>query len=426
MKKKILIITLILVLVGLITAGCIYGINKHNKNLDNQKEQENNIDTTIVSTITIDVNPSIEINLNNENIVVSVNPLNEDSKNILENNDFKGKTIENTMASIIDSLKENNYLIEETNTILINVKSKDDKLSDLVQDSVEKITKEKEITTELVMLCVEETDELKELAEQNNITISKAYYIQEQIKDKEGLTFEEFKDVSVNEIKTKVENKKQEQTKKEQEEKDKAEAETKKNQSSNSNTSNNNNSSSGSSNCNPPSDLKSSEWCNFNTKRPQWCNFSYPQKANSYNVSQSLYSHIGISPFDSIGVYGTEVLKEGASYCYAYKNIITTRQYRYTILQDSVTGEILEESKENVPSFIDENTIKQNALNKFGLKEEDCVRVEVNLHTEMEGSPNWYYRYSVAMQLSDGTLHSVWYNAVTGALVKSQTTNINN
>ena len=425
MKKKILIITLIVVIVGLITAVCIYGINKHNKNLDNQKEQEK-IRNAIVSTLTIDVNPSIEINLNKDNVVVSVKSLNEDSIKLLENKDFKGETIENAMTTIIDSLKENNYLSEETNTILINVKSEDEKLSNLIQDSVEKITQEKEIVTEVVMLSVEETDELKELAEQNNITIAKAYYIQEQIKDEEGLTFEELKDVSVNEIKTKLEDKKQEKIKKEQEEKAKEEAETAKNQSNNSNTSGNNNSSGKSSSCNPPSALKSSEWCNFNTKRPQWCNFSYPQKANSYNVSQSLYSHLGISPFDTIGSYGTEVLKEGASYCYAYKNIITTRQYRYTFLQDSVTGEILEESKENVPSFIDENTIKQNALNRFSLKEEDCVRVEINLHTEMEGSPNWYYRYSVAMQLSDGTLHSAWYNAVTGSLVKSQTTNINN
>ena len=423
MKKKILIITLIVVLLASITAGCIYGINMHNKNLKSQEEQEN-IRTTIVSTLTIDVNPSIEINLNNENEVVNVKPLNEDSTKLLENTEFKGNSLEETMNILITLLKDNEYLSYETNTILINVESNDEKLSSIVQDSVKKIAKEKEIIIDVVMLSVEETEELKELAVQNNITISKAYYIQEQIKDEEGITFEELKDVSINEIKTKVEDYKEEQERKNKEETNKSSQENKTSNNSSGNV-NKSNGNSGSSSCNPPSDLKSSEWCSFNTKRPQWCNFSYSQKANTYTLDQSLYSHIGISPFDLIGGYGTEVLKDGASYCYAYKSIITTRQYRYTFLLDSVTGEILEESKENVPSFIDENTIKQNALNNFGLKEEDCIRVEVNLHTEMEGSPNWYYRYSVAMQLSDGTLHSAWYNAVTGALVKTQTNNIN-
>lgn len=226
-KKKLIIITSIVALVGLVTAGCIYGVVKHNENLRAQEEQER-IRNTIVSTLTIDVNPSIEVNLNKDNEVISVKPLSEDSKKLLENTDFKWNSLEDTIGTLITTLKDNAYLDGEAETILINVDSEDKQLLSLVHNSVEKATQEREIAAEVVMLSVKATDELKELAEQNNITVSKAYYIREQIKGAEGLKIEDLKDASISEIKVKAEEKKD--AIKKEEEKAKAEAEAQKNQ----------------------------------------------------------------------------------------------------------------------------------------------------------------------------------------------------
>ena len=188
------------------------------------------------------------------------------------------------------------------------------------------------------------------------------------------------------------------------------------------NTNVNNNSNGGNSgsdgSCTPPEYLKDPSWCSFNVSRPQWCEYYYPEKMNQFTFSQNQYLRLGINEFDSIGGYATEKQDARSSYCTAFLNVITTREYRYIIIADSVTGEILEETRENVPTPVDENIVKQHALNYFNLKEEDCRMVWVSFGTEGEGGPNWYYRYQVNIDLPDGTLHTIDYNAITGNLVK--------
>ena len=72
MKKVLLIVSVIVV----ITIGVIGFILYNNRT---------------VSTITLDINPSIEINLNKDNKVKSVVALNDDAKDIVDR-DFKGKS----------------------------------------------------------------------------------------------------------------------------------------------------------------------------------------------------------------------------------------------------------------------------------------------------------------------------------------------
>lgn len=217
-KKIVLIVSIILTSILVITGSILCYFN-----YEEIRKEKN----TITSVLTIDVNPSLEINLNKDNEVVSVIALNDDSKELLKDKSFKGDTIDEAINTLVDLLKEKNYLSEETNTILINVKSDNENLSSIVKESVDKVTTKKEINTEVVVLEVEETDELKKLAKEYNITLSKAYYISEQIKDQEGLNIEEFVNTSVSEIKTKVEDyvEEQERIKQEEENKKKQEEE---------------------------------------------------------------------------------------------------------------------------------------------------------------------------------------------------------
>ncbi len=201
MKNKVLLVIILLVFIVFVLLG-IFFINRQKK--------EDIFDSTIVSTITIDINPSLEVNLNKDNVVVSVNALNEDSKVIVSNNNFSEEKFEVVMEELIDSLKENNYLSNDNNTILINVDSKNNQLSDLVKNETNKILNNKQIQAELIMQQVEITEELKKIATDNNITISKAYYISEQIKDNEDLNIKDFTNLSIEDIKTKIDDVKEE------------------------------------------------------------------------------------------------------------------------------------------------------------------------------------------------------------------------
>ena len=213
MKKRIIIISsiiLVLLIIGL--SICI---------ILNSKNKKEAFDDKIVSTLTIDVNPSIEINLNKDNIVVSVNSLNNDSNKIINSNDYEKLKIEEALDKIYTTLKENNYLNEKTNLVLINIDSTNDKLKNEVEEISNEFFGLDKDNVELVIQSATVTEELRTLAEENNISISKAYYINEQIKNKDGLEIKDFKNVSLNEIKTKVDTYNKEQEIKEKTNQDK-------------------------------------------------------------------------------------------------------------------------------------------------------------------------------------------------------------
>lgn len=231
MKKKVIIISSVLLVFVLVVALIISLVFNKKKDLNTEQEK---FDSDTVSILTIDINPSIEINLNKDNIVISVVALNDDAKIVVNNSNYEKENLENVLSMLVDSLKQNNYLSDEKNLILINVDSKDENLLEMVKNKTNESLEKNKVNGEIVIQQVEETSELKELAEKNNITISKAYYIQEQIKNEEGLKVEDFKDTSITEIKDKVNGYKQEQEKKKQEEQ--------KNNSQNNNSQSNNNS----------------------------------------------------------------------------------------------------------------------------------------------------------------------------------------
>ena len=64
----------------------------------------------VVSTLSIDVNPSLAINLNSKQNVVSVEALNQDGKTILGDLDLSGKQMHEAVDTLLGSMIEKGYL----------------------------------------------------------------------------------------------------------------------------------------------------------------------------------------------------------------------------------------------------------------------------------------------------------------------------
>ena len=409
MNKKIFIITTILVLL----IGCSFGIYHATKGKKKTKE-EIKVETVVKevkTVITMDINPSIRINLDENDKVIDVIALNEDAKNLISE-DYKNKDLESTINDISNKLVEQK-IIEDKVELLLNVQG------NIKIENVEKIINDTFTTKniECNVIVPEITETAKEYAKENNITESKAAYIESIVEKYPDLKMEEIKDKSINEITTttvEIETKKEEEKKKEEEQKQ---------QSTSSNNSSSGKSNSGSVGCNPPTDLKDSAWCTFNTKRPQWCIYDYPQMIKSFGGNEDeLYNYVGSTAYESLGLYKTQQLYEGASYCYAIKKVLTTRQYRYTFLFDSVTNEKLSETKEPVPTpIMTEDEALQNGLNYYGLSQDNCKNCWVTYGTNAEGSEHWYYRYQVNMVMNDDKGYSIDYNTQTGAIESTRT-----
>ncbi len=75
--------------------------------------------------IALDVNPSIEIEVDRNGKLDEVEALNADAKKVLEGINFKGADLETAVNAIIESLIANGYITAEQNSILISVDTDD-------------------------------------------------------------------------------------------------------------------------------------------------------------------------------------------------------------------------------------------------------------------------------------------------------------
>jgi len=151
----------------------------------------------IVSTFTLDINPSIEINLDKNDKVKSVVALNEDGKGIISK-DLKGKSLDDTFDLLITNLIDGGFI--EDNYVDVIVYSNEKLSSEDIGEKVEFSFGKKEVHAEIIVID-KITKEDEELAKKYNVTPAKILYIKSIIKDNENINLEDLANKPVNELK---------------------------------------------------------------------------------------------------------------------------------------------------------------------------------------------------------------------------------
>lgn len=152
----------------LLTVGAIIGAVVH-KAPDNK----------VFATVSIDVNPSLEIKINKEELVLEVIPLNDDAKKVIGDMDFKGASMELTVNALIGSMYRLGYLDEEHRTILVSLDNDDaEKAAYLLDELTAQISSLTEANNgRVIPNTYESTASLKEIADRYNVPESKASLI---------------------------------------------------------------------------------------------------------------------------------------------------------------------------------------------------------------------------------------------------------
>ena len=174
-------------LVLLLTGTAVYGLN-----------------TRVCATVALDVNPSIELNVNRRERVVSVSPINNDGKQILGDMDLTGSDLQVAVNALVGSMLRQGYLSELSNSILISVDSSDPSESAALQ---ERLTQEvaalldtNSFSGAVLSQTVTTDAELSSLAEQYGLTPGKAQLIRRITESHPQHTFEDLAGLSVNEL----------------------------------------------------------------------------------------------------------------------------------------------------------------------------------------------------------------------------------
>ena len=137
----------------------------------------NDIDTHIY----LDVNPSVELQLNSDNKVVSCVAGNTDAEKILEGINLSGTDMNTAISAIIGSMYVNGYLTTDSNSILVSVDSsseaRDEELLVKVTEKINKVFEKTQMDCSIIAQNVAPDEALRERARENGISVGKMHLI---------------------------------------------------------------------------------------------------------------------------------------------------------------------------------------------------------------------------------------------------------
>lgn len=156
------------------------------------------------ATVYLDVNPSVELQINSRDKVLSANGENADGEVILGDMDLKGTDLDVALNAIIGSMVQHGYLNEAQKMILLSVDSKNEQRAKVLRQQIST-----ELNANLASFLgsgsvldqsVAATDELKKLAQQYEITPGKALLLQRLTEENPNLDYEKLAKLPMNEL----------------------------------------------------------------------------------------------------------------------------------------------------------------------------------------------------------------------------------
>lgn len=132
------------------------------------------------SIVSIDVNPSIELTIDQNDRVIKSKASNNDAAAILKNMNLRDKDLQEATGTIINQLLETGYLNANSkdNAILISVASRNGQSSEQLQekmaDGIDAVLKENNASATVLRQADTLSSDLQKFASENNVSVGKA------------------------------------------------------------------------------------------------------------------------------------------------------------------------------------------------------------------------------------------------------------
>ncbi len=158
---------------------------------------------TVSNTVSLDVNPSIEIKLNRNERVVAVVPLNGDAEKVVGSMDFSGVPLDLAVNALIGSMVRNGYLNEFANSVLVTVDDKDEAKAEELTRRLVSVIDEAMIPQgggAVIGMAAVHDAELEKLADRYGITLGKAMLISKVAESIPYYSFDELVMLNISEL----------------------------------------------------------------------------------------------------------------------------------------------------------------------------------------------------------------------------------
>ena len=167
----------------------------------------------VASVVSLDVNPSIELSVNQRETVLACTPLNDEAVEILSDmdggRDLKGTKLDVAVNAIVGSLVRHGYLGSVSSAILISVEDKDQaraaQLQQELEVSVGSLLETNSANAAVLSQTLTQDAGLEQQARQHHISTGKAALVNQAIGLNSSLKFEDLAALSVEELKDLVE-----------------------------------------------------------------------------------------------------------------------------------------------------------------------------------------------------------------------------
>lgn len=161
------------------------------------------------SVITLDVNPSVKLEVNENEKVLSATGINEDGNSILAGMEqdgvtLKGKELEEAVNALVLAMVEEGYLSEQNNSILVSVNNSDTEKSVEIKSqlliSVDIALSEKGIDGAILGQNFTDNEKISEIAAQYGISEGKTIFIKKIIEKSPQLSYDNLAGLNIHDL----------------------------------------------------------------------------------------------------------------------------------------------------------------------------------------------------------------------------------
>jgi len=133
------------------------------------------------AVIGLDVNPSIEISVDDEERVLHADALNAEAGAILEDLELQGTSLNTACHAVVGSMLVKGYLTSDNNSILVSVRSSNDlkgkEIERRLSEDLNAFMENSQVAVAILGQYVEDSDELGAFAKEHGVSLGKAWLI---------------------------------------------------------------------------------------------------------------------------------------------------------------------------------------------------------------------------------------------------------
>ncbi len=158
----------------------------------------------VLAAVTLDVNPSVRMEIGNDKRVISCVGLNEEGKDIVSMMDLTGSDITVASYAVVGGMLSNGYLTDISNSVLVSVESDQKEegvaIESALSESLKNYLENSSIGAAIVGQYVQADDNLRQFAADNQISEGKAWIIKNLVSANERLSEDSLLKLSTQEL----------------------------------------------------------------------------------------------------------------------------------------------------------------------------------------------------------------------------------